>query len=614
MPTAKLGSMTTPLPPGIDPRLVAQLSDDVSVLDRQLGQVGRGLAALRFQLDQVASHQIAPQPAPPQNFAPSYVAPPMQAPPPPMPPLPQPRPVQQPRSAQPRVPWWQRDGVISRVLAVAGAGVTLIGIVMLLVLAAQAGFFGPVARVIAGAIFSGALVFAGLRVFGQTGGRVGGIVLAATGIAGGYLDVLAVTAIYGWLEAPLGLGVALGVAAAGVALATKWQSEPLALLVVTGVAVLAPVVTDGLTLTLIAFLVVLQGACFTAQLTNRWSYLHIARTVPVVLALFGAIANAAVDSTDDYRLLAAASVVCAIGLATSFVAVRKSEADVVASVMLGVAAAPLVLAGLLFDRPVSVILEAVAAAVLLAVATYRTLPSHTRIAATVPAVAALLATCVTATTHDTLATALLIVAAAFIAVGDRSKLAYGIGVGFVAIGGLVYLDTARVEALALADVAARELGGAALVASVLLTVAAALLVWQSRRLWGESSNITTVTVIAGVVALYGFTAATVTIGVSLGGGTGFTVGHTVATIAWMVIATALLLRGLRIGDNAHAVLAVGLSLTAAALAKLFLFDLATLDGLLRVAAFIGVGLLLLIAGTRYARAFAEREVTAASAG
>ena len=38
---------------------------------------------------------------------------------------------------------------------------------------------------------------------------------------------------------------------------------------------------------------------------------------------------------------------------------------------------------------------------------------------------------------------------------------------------------------------------------------------------------------------------------------------------------------------------------------MFLFDLATLDGLVRVAAFLVVGILLLLAGTRYARAFAK---------
>ena len=51
------------------------------------------------------------------------------------------------------------------------------------------------ARVAAGAVLSVALVGTGYRVFSRTGGRVGGIALAATGIAGGYLDVVAATAI-----------------------------------------------------------------------------------------------------------------------------------------------------------------------------------------------------------------------------------------------------------------------------------------------------------------------------------------------------------------------------------------------------------------------------------
>ena len=61
------------------------------------------------------------------------------------------------------MPWWQREGVISRVLAVAGVGVTLVGVLMLLVLAAQAGFFGPVARVVAGGGLS--VVLVGLETF-----------------------------------------------------------------------------------------------------------------------------------------------------------------------------------------------------------------------------------------------------------------------------------------------------------------------------------------------------------------------------------------------------------------------------------------------------------------
>ena len=44
--------------------------------------------------------------------------------------------------------------------------------------------------------------------------------------------------------------------------------------------------------------------------------------------------------------------------------------------------------------------------------------------------------------------------------------------------------------------------------------------------------------------------------------------------------------------------------------KLVLFDLVALDGPARVAAFLGAGLLLLAAGTRYARLVAEAEPSA----
>ena len=62
-----------------------------------------------------------------------------------------------------------------------------------------------------------------------------------------------------------------------------------------------------------------------------------------------------------------------------------------------------------------------------------------------------------------------------------------------------------------------------------------------------------------------------------------------------------LLRGVR-----SAVLrSIGLVLVGAAVVKLVLFDLAALDGLARVIAFLAAGLLLLLAGTRYARLVAR---------
>ncbi|MDT7744928.1 MAG: hypothetical protein QOE59_4006, partial [Actinomycetota bacterium] len=81
--------------------------------------------------------------------------------------------------------------------------------------------------------------------------------------------------------------------------------------------------------------------------------------------------------------------------------------------------------------------------------------------------------------------------------------------------------------------------------------------------------------------------------------TGFLVGHVLVTISWAALALVLLVRGPR----SEAVLArvLGGVLVVAAVAKLVLFDLHALDGLARVAVFLGAGLVLLVAGARYAR-------------
>ena len=92
--------------------------------------------------------------------------------------------------------------------------------------------------------------------------------------------------------------------------------------------------------------------------------------------------------------------------------------------------------------------------------------------------------------------------------------------------------------------------------------------------------------------------------------TGFLLGHVLVTVSWTVGALVLLLRGI---DSAPA-RAAGLSLVGAALVKLVLFDLSSLDGLARVAAFLVAGLVLLAAGARYARLVSTRSDRAATGG
>ena len=73
-------------------------------------------------------------------------------------------------------------------------------------------------------------------------------------------------------------------------------------------------------------------------------------------------------------------------------------------------------------------------------------------------------------------------------------------------------------------------------------------------------------------------------------------------MSWTVAALVLLLRGI----DLVALRVIGLVLVGAAVLKLVLFDLSALDGLARVGAFLGAGLVLLAAGSRYARRVASR--------
>jgi uncharacterized membrane protein len=87
---------------------------------------------------------------------------------------------------------------------------------------------------------------------------------------------------------------------------------------------------------------------------------------------------------------------------------------------------------------------------------------------------------------------------------------------------------------------------------------------------------------------------------------GFLLGHVVITVSWTVAALVLLVRGIEVG----ALRVIGLVLVGVAVLKLVLFDLSALDGMARVAAFLSAGLILLAAGSRYARLVASRWTSA----
>jgi hypothetical protein len=162
-----------------------------------------------------------------------------------------------PTTPLPREPFWAREGFASKAMALAGAVVTLAGVVMLLVLAAKSGYFGPIPRMASGAVLAAGLVALGIRVQSRPGGRVGGIATAATGFAAGYFDVLALTVIYHRIPVMAGLALGLTIAGAGLVLARQWNSQPFAAGVVGAITVLAPILTNGFTVELAAFALVM---------------------------------------------------------------------------------------------------------------------------------------------------------------------------------------------------------------------------------------------------------------------------------------------------------------------------------------------------------------------
>ena len=245
-----------------DPRLddLKRLERDFATAMEQLYAVGNGLARLRHDVEGATSPTAPPLPVtqPPVAVTSPPAAPVLPIPqmPPvpglgqPMPPMtstpmmPPAAPWEHPAAWPPREPtnalsrWWRNESVITRVLGVAGAIVTLAGLVMLLVLAVQQQWFGPVPRVVLGALLALSLIGLSLRLRHRerAAGRSGhaALALAATGYAAAYLVVVAVTATYGWLAPVAGLALALLVVGSGLVIARRWDSQFLAVLLLLG--------------------------------------------------------------------------------------------------------------------------------------------------------------------------------------------------------------------------------------------------------------------------------------------------------------------------------------------------------------------------------------------
>jgi uncharacterized membrane protein len=627
--------MSAPTDPA-DP--LAALAAELGRLGRRLDGIGTELLALRAGILAAPPHEapgaLPPQApgalplqtpgTPPQQWAPAPWAPPPGARVPPGGPAPgtgpAPYPPGRPVPAGPPPAPRLRLSALSgaRLLAWTGGAVTLLGVVLLLVLAASRGWFSPGARVAAGAALGLALIALALRLHPRETARTGALALAGTGFATLYLVVAGATLVLDLAAVPAVL-LALLVAAGGLGLADRWRSELLAGGVVVGAVLLAPVLAEGLLL--VALALALQVAAVPAVLRRRWAVLAmLAAAGPV---LFGvAVAVASASGADENEMVVAVLAVLLAGLAAAALATRRLPADTVAWL---VAAAPLpvlVGAGQLGGWSGAAV-AASAVLALVALAALPGAPQVVRVVAIAAGAVALFEATLLALDGSGEAAVLLGQATvlAVVAAVLRNRLPLAVAAGYGLCGVLAALvSAAPLAALVrfpsppylrggVASVSALVTGAG--VSALVLALAIALVVAGGRldlvrpdvhtaRLW----------VPVGAVGLYGAAGLVVTCALLVSPDrAGFTAGHALVTVSWTVVALVLLARGI----SRPALRITGLVLVGAAVAKLVLFDLVALDGLARVAAFLGAGLALLAAGTRYARLVAEAEAARSTA-
>jgi uncharacterized membrane protein len=574
--------------------VIARLSADFAAISQYMARVSTDLTAL----DGLLSERPAPVPPP----APAYAGYPYQYAPPAVPYWPQYPPQHAAPPAAPRPPRERSEGWIGKVLAVAGVAVTLIGVVLLLVLAAQAGILRPEIRVGAGAVLAFALVAAAAWLYARPGGRVGAIALAATGIAAAYMDVIAITTIYEWAPAPIGLAIAALIGGGGLTLARRWDSQHLGLLVLVPLIALAPVVTGGITLLLVGFMLALSAASLMVQLGKDWIWLHAARIAAPTFPLLVALAAVYFDDGYDLSLAGACGIAAVLAIAAALILLPCTRNRVAMALLTAAGVVPVLCVSLAVDRVVAALMAAALAAAFLAIVSGVTGVVR-QVWSALSAISALIAVTVAFDGHvagpDLLAMAVVVAVA-----GRHDAIARWSAVGFAFAGGGLYLSYAPPSSLVEATPMDAAAGISTLVSSLLLVACTVAIAWSLKgdaNVWAGSA----------VVIVYAVTTFTVTAGVLVGGeGGGFFAGHMAATICWIAMAAALFIYAARLPKTERSLpIGGGLALVGAAMAKLFLFDLGTLDGIFRVVVFIVVGLVLLGMGAGYARILERQDFT-----
>jgi hypothetical protein len=351
----------------------------------------------------------------------------------------------------------------------------------------------------------------------------------------------------------------------------------------------------------------------------------MSRTIPAAGLILLGVAVADSEGSPSRTAIGAAGALTVLALVGAVSAGRHTRTDVVGSATVAASTVSLLVAfGVHGEtlRTTGFALVAVAFAVALAITSRSPIgPVPTPLATTIGAisgVSALLAVLSWAP-ERWVVTGILLTALGYAAaaVTTRSRVTLWVAAGTAVVASIAYLThpTAYFELGTARDHDAAT----ALLDSVLAGGVAALGAWGVDVVRGIPTRLRRLTRIAALIGgLTTSAVAVISVGLLAGealdaSSAGFLAGHALATVLWMLTSAWLLLRGLQEESRRALSLRLGLGLAAVSVAKLFLFDLATLDGLWRVVAFIVTGLLLLASGTAYTKALDRTRAPGAAA-
>lgn len=506
---------------------------------------------------------------------------------------------------------------LAEVFAIVGSVVTLIGVALVLMLP-QDGFLGPLGRVAVGLGLAAATVAAAVWQHRSDEKNIGAQALLATGVASTFLVVIALTVVFknpaGEPMVPLLPGLVLAglVSVAGLLMARLWRSEWLAVLAILGSLLLAPWLGND-RVWIAAFMAVMTVGSGLLQRGLGWVTLVVARSLPTgVYFLWVAVTQGAgFDPGRAATHLPALVLATALALASLGLAVMHQTGPagerVAAVAMMVLLTAPVIVTAYTAGRVPGTVACLVLAAAFTAAGALRDRVDPLVRAAAIPLGAAHLGYGVLLATDGRLQGLLFWgLALAYLGVAERSRSRPVLVVGGV-LGVLGLLHWLPLLAT-LFNVGAVERfvpEGVERVVESILGVAVAIVAQRAVRPLLPARRSVLVHVTWAVAVVFG-TVAVVLAGTLAGRATGdaaagFQIAHAIVTVTWMGLCVLLLARGLRADADSRGSIPLATALAAAAVLKLFLFDLATLPGLARALAFLAVGVLLLVVGTWYHR-------------